>query len=133
MGEQRYHLAHPVTRIRGWHRERPDHPPPKTRSIASTPLVRCVDEDLADLSGSPYSRPGVSAAIGDGRSVLAARDRRYDVIHMGFAGTLSANAAAGFVLTENNLYTVEAFQEYFDHLRPQRRAGRVADPHGRRR
>jgi hypothetical protein len=60
----------------------------------------------------------VSTSIGDGRSVLAARDRRYDVIHMGFAGTLSANAAAGFVLTENNLYTVDAFQEYFDHLAP---------------
>jgi hypothetical protein len=24
----------------------------------------------------------------------------------------------GFVLTENNLYTLEAFQEYFDHIRP---------------
>jgi hypothetical protein len=81
-------------------------------------IRKVVDEDLSHLSGSPYSRPGVSTAIGDGRSVLAARDRHYDVIHMGFAGTLSANAAAGFVLTENNLYTVEAFQEYFDHLTP---------------
>ncbi len=81
-------------------------------------IRKVVDEDLAELSGSPYSRPGVSTAIGDGRSVLAAHDRRYDVIHMGFAGTLNANAAAGFVLTENNLYTVDAFQEYFDHLTP---------------
>ncbi len=58
----------------------------------------------------------MSTSIGDGRSVLAARDTKYDVIHIGFTDTLSANAAAGFALTENNLYTTEAFEEYFDHL-----------------
>jgi hypothetical protein len=77
-----------------------------------------VDEDLARFSGSPYSRPHVSTTIGDGRSVLAARDTKYNVLHIGFTNTLSANAASGFVLTENNLYTIEAFQEYFDHLAP---------------
>jgi len=77
-----------------------------------------VDENLARFSGSPYSRPNVNTTIGDGRSILAARDTKYDVLHIGFTNTLSANAASGFVLTENNLYTIEAFQEYFDHLRP---------------
>lgn len=80
---------------------------------------RVVDEDLGALSGRPYSRAGVSTVIGDGRSVLAARDTKYDQIHIGFTDTLSANAAQGFALTENNLYTVEAFDEYFDHLRPK--------------
>jgi len=56
--------------------------------------------------------------IGDGRSKLAARDTKYDVIHIGFTDTLSANSAAGFALTEANLYTREAYREYFDHLRP---------------
>lgn len=79
-------------------------------------IRRVVDEDLGYLSGSPYSRPGVNTTIGDGRSVLAARDTRYDQIHIGFTDTLSANAAQGFALTENNLYTVEAFLEYLDHL-----------------
>ena len=77
-----------------------------------------VDEDLARWSGSPYSLPGVSVDIGDGRSRLAARDTRYDVIHIGFTDTLSANSAAGFALTEANLYTREAYGEYFEHLAP---------------
>ena len=77
-----------------------------------------VDEDLGHLSGAPYSRDGVHTVIGDGRSVLAARDTRYDQIHIGFTDTLSGNAAQGFALTENNLYTVEAFLEYFSHLKP---------------
>jgi hypothetical protein len=77
-----------------------------------------VDEDLAEISGSPYSFPGVETEIGDGRSTLAARDEAYDQIHIGFTNTLSANAASSYALTENNLYTLEAFEEYLDHLRP---------------
>ena len=78
-----------------------------------------VDDSLAEQSASPYTRPGVSTTIGDGRSVLAGRDTKYDQIHIGFTDTLSANAAQGFALTESNLYTVEAFEEYLDHLQPR--------------
>ena len=77
-----------------------------------------VDDDLREWSGAPYSLPGVSVDIGDGRSTLAGRDTKYDVIHIGFTDTLSANSAAGFALTEANLYTLEAYEEYFDHLKP---------------
>jgi hypothetical protein len=77
-----------------------------------------VDDDLGHLSGSPYRREGVSTSIGDGRAILANRDTRYDQIHIGFTDTLSANAAQGFALSENNLYTLEAFDEYLDHLTP---------------
>ena len=77
-----------------------------------------VDEDLRGLSGGPYSLPGVSTAIGDGRSTLSERDERYDQVHLGFTDTYSGNSAQAFALTENNLYTVEAFQEYLEHLAP---------------
>ncbi len=81
-------------------------------------IRRVVDEDLGALSGSPYSRAGVSTRIGDGRSVLAARDDRYHHIHIGFTDTLSANSAQGLALLENNLYTLEAFEEFLDRLEP---------------
>jgi hypothetical protein len=81
-------------------------------------IRRTVDEDLGEWSGSPYSLPKVDTAIGDGRSILARRDRRYDQIHIGFTDTWSGNSAQAFALTENNLYTLEAFEEYLDHLRP---------------
>jgi hypothetical protein len=79
-------------------------------------IVDVVDHDLRRWSGSPYTLPHVSTAVGDGRSILAARDTKYDQIHIGFTDTLSANSATAFALTENNLYTTEAFDEYFDHL-----------------
>ncbi|MEA2421778.1 MAG: hypothetical protein QOF55_877, partial [Thermoleophilaceae bacterium] len=81
-------------------------------------IVDVVDRDLRRWSGSPYTLPHVRTSVGDGRSILAARDTRYDQIHIGFTDTLSANSATAFALTENNLYTTEAFDEYFDHLRP---------------
>jgi spermine/spermidine synthase len=77
-----------------------------------------VDNDLRSVSGSPYSRPRVHTTIGDGRAILAARSTKYDQIQLSFTDTLSATGAQGFALTENNLYTEEAFKQYFDHLRP---------------
>src|SRR5258708_32437670 len=32
--------------------------------------------------------------------------------------TWGPTAAGAFALSENNLYTIEAFREYFDHLKP---------------
>ncbi|HKE75047.1 MAG TPA: hypothetical protein VKB57_15600 [Acidimicrobiales bacterium] len=81
-------------------------------------IVHAVDVSLGKVSGSPYTRPGVSTTVGDGRAILASRSTKYDQIHIGFTDTLSANAAQGFALSENNLYTMEAFDEYFDHLKP---------------
>ncbi len=77
-----------------------------------------VDDDMGRISGSPYTLPGVRTTIGDGRSTLAARSSRYDQIQLGFTDTYSGNSGQAFALNESNLYTVEAFQEYLDHLRP---------------
>jgi hypothetical protein len=78
-----------------------------------------VDDDLAPKFGSAYELPRVHVEIGDGRSTLARRDTRYGEINIGFTNTLSGNAAQGAALTENNLYTVEAVNEYLDHLAPR--------------
>jgi hypothetical protein len=77
-----------------------------------------VGEELAGYTRSPYELPGVHTTIGDGRSELAQSERRYDQIQIGFTDTFSPNAAHAFALTENNLYTVEAFREYVQHLKP---------------
>ena len=81
-------------------------------------IVDIVDHQLGSFSGSPYTLPHVSTAVGDGRAVLARRSTKYDEIHIGFTDTLSADSAQGFALTESNLYTREAFDEYLDHLTP---------------
>ena len=81
-------------------------------------IVNVVDNALGSFSGRPYVAPGVSTAVGDGRSILASRSTKYDEIHIGFTDTLSGSSADAFALSEQNLYTVQAFEEYYDHLAP---------------
>jgi hypothetical protein len=77
-----------------------------------------VDGTLGHYSGSPYSLPRVHTVIGDGRAILSSQRTKYDKIDIGFTDAWGASAADALALSENNLYTVEAFEEYYDHLAP---------------
>ena len=72
----------------------------------------------ADYSQHLYERPDVHIQVTDGRSYLRSTPQRFDVVQMTLVDTWASTAAGAFALSENNLYTVEAFQEYFDHLKP---------------
>src|SRR5580658_5732307 len=71
-----------------------------------------------DYSLHLYERPDVHIHVTDGRSYLRSTSERYDVVEMTLVDTWASTAAGAFALSENNLYTVEAFREYFDHLKP---------------
>ncbi len=43
---------------------------------------------------------------------------RFDVILLGFVDSWAAVASGGLSLSENHLYTVEAFEAYYDRLTP---------------
>ncbi len=69
-----------------------------------------------DYSGRLYTRPDVRIAVEDGRSFVRRSPERYDVIQASLVDTWAATAAGAYTLTENSLYTVEAFEDYLDHL-----------------
>jgi len=69
-----------------------------------------------EYSGALYARPDVSIHVEDGRSFVRRSPDRYDVIQASLVDTWAATAAGAYTLTENSLYTVEAFGEYLDHL-----------------
>src|SRR4029077_774244 len=81
-------------------------------------IADAVREDFAGYSGDPYDLPGVTAIIGEGRSGLTARAARYDVVQISLIDTFTATAAGAYALSENGLYTVEAFRLYFQRLTP---------------
>ena len=72
----------------------------------------------ADYSHHLYDLPQVHIHIADGRSWVRNSRQRYDVIQMTLVDTWASTAAGAFALSENNLHTVEAFKEYFQHLNP---------------
>ena len=69
-----------------------------------------------DFSGGIYTNPRVRIAVDDGRSFVRAARDRYDIIQASLVDTWAATAAGAYTLTENTLYTVEAFDDYIDHL-----------------
>jgi len=85
--------------------------------IELNPLMRqVVNERYGDYSGRPYTLDGVDVIIDEARSRLHRIDRRFGIIQLSLIDTFSLNAAGGFVFSENNLYTREAFQLYFQRL-----------------
>jgi len=67
-------------------------------------------------SGGVYDRPDVHVTVEDGRSFVRRSAKRYDLIQASLVDTWAATSAGAYALSENSLYTVEAFEDYLDHL-----------------
>lgn len=93
---------------------------PSVTGIEINPLIATtvMRERYAEYSKGLYLHPRVSIHAAEGRAWLRASGRRFDVVQMTLVDTWAATAAGAFALSENNLYTVEAFQEYLEHLKP---------------
>ena len=70
------------------------------------------------VNGGLYDQPQVEIVVDEGRGVLRRSDAKYDLIYLSQVVTLAAERG-GYALTENTVYTVEAFAEYLAHLNPQ--------------
>ena len=73
-------------------------------------------EPFKSYSGSIYQQPNVHLVVDEGRSFIRNSKERYDIIQGTMVDTWAATAAGAFSLSENNLYTVEAFKDYVTHL-----------------
>src|SRR6266511_73893 len=81
-------------------------------------LVRLVAERFAAFAGHLFERPGVRVHVAEARSFVAGRRDRYDVIQIPLLDSFAAAAAGTHSLSESYVYTIEAFGQYLDHLRP---------------
>jgi len=70
------------------------------------------------FSGDVYHLPGVEVVTGEGRSYVRRSDAKYDLIQMTGTDTYTALASGSYVMSESYLYTLDAFRDYFDHVKP---------------
>jgi hypothetical protein len=86
--------------------------------IEINPLIAntIVRGRYADYTHQIYQLPQVHIHVSEGRSWIRSSREKYDVIQMTLVDTWASTSAGAFALSENNLYTVEAFREYFEHL-----------------
>ncbi len=94
---------------------------PSVTGIEINPIIAntIMRKRYADYTFHLYQLPEVHIHVSDGRSFIRASRDRYDVVQMTLVDTWASTAAGAFALSENNLYTVEAFREYFEHLKPE--------------
>jgi SAM-dependent methyltransferase len=80
-------------------------------------FLRLLTNDLRRFAGLA-DRPEVRLVHAEGRSHLAASGAAYDLIQMALVDTWASTSAGAMTLTENGLYTVEAWELFLDRLRP---------------
>ncbi len=80
--------------------------------------IEAIGTTFAAYSGDPYHRAGVRAIASEGRSYLASTQTAYDVLQISLIDTWAATSAGAYTLSENNLYTLEAFRSYLRRLAP---------------
>jgi len=80
-------------------------------------LIDLVKYRFADFAGDIYNRSDVSVHIAEARGYFAATRNRYDLIQFALIDSFGATSTGLYALSENYLYTVEAFKSYLAHLR----------------
>ncbi len=81
--------------------------------IIATTVMR---QKFPEKSRNLYLRPDVHIYVEDGRSFVRRSPDKYQVLQATLVDTWASTAAGAFALSENNLYTTDAFRDYLSHL-----------------
>ncbi len=81
-------------------------------------MIDLVNGRFADFTSDLYTLPGVRVYNSEARGFVTASSNRYDLIQVALLDSFSASSAGLYALSENYLYTLEAFSQYLQHLQP---------------
>jgi len=82
-------------------------------------IIGAVTERFGEFTGHLERDPRVAFVNDEARSYIARQRGRYDIIQASLIDTSAATAAGAFVLTENSIYTTDAWKVFLDHLAPR--------------
>jgi hypothetical protein len=82
-------------------------------------ILDAVNREFGDFTGHLDQNPKIRIINDEARSYIARSKDRYDIIETSLIDTWAATAAGAFVLSENSLYTVDAWKIFLDHLTPR--------------
>jgi hypothetical protein len=88
--------------------------------VEINPLIINLVSEAAyyrEYAGGLYTAyPGIHVELAEGRNFVARSTETYDLIQFSQVDTWAAAASGAYSLSENFLYTTEAFLDYYDHL-----------------
>jgi predicted membrane-bound spermidine synthase len=85
-------------------------------AVELNPLIVSKAKEFGKSAGNLYERKEVELFIDDGRRFISSSNSEYDMITIKLVDSWAAQLAGGYALSENYLYTVEAFRQYLQHL-----------------
>jgi SAM-dependent methyltransferase len=92
------------------------------RSVTGAEINRTIIETVTKTFGK-FSRlsgddPRIEIVHADGRNYVKNTSKRFDMIQLSGVDTYTLNSPGAMVVVENYLYTVEAFRDFLEVLRP---------------
>jgi hypothetical protein len=81
-------------------------------------IIDTVNGPFGDYTGHLDRYPGVTFVNDEARSYIARTEERFDILEASFIDTWAATAAGAYTLTENSLYTLEAWKLFLNRLTP---------------
>jgi hypothetical protein len=81
-------------------------------------IINAVNGRFGEFTGHLDRNPKVTFVNDEARSYVARQSERFDIIQISFIDTFAATAAGAFTLTENSLYTLEAWKLFLARLSP---------------
>ncbi len=88
----------------------------RVTAVEMNPLMLKFVRNYGARAANLYDRPDVETIQSEGRNFISRTNRRFDVILLGFVDSWASVASGGLSLSENYLYTAEAFRDYYNHL-----------------
>ena len=85
-------------------------------SVEINPIIYQTVKSYGDRAGNVYSREYVRSYVDEGRSFITRSSEKYDIVYVPFVDTWASVSSGGLSVSENFLYTLQGFQQYYDHL-----------------
>ena len=79
-------------------------------------ILHTVNEIFGNFTGHLDRNPKVTFVNDEARSYISRTDERFDIIEASFIDTWAATAGGALTLTENSLYTIDAWKLFLDRL-----------------
>ncbi len=90
---------------------------PQITGVEINPDInRIAYQTFGDFTGHLDQDPRVTIITDEARSFIARQTGTYDLIQLSLIDTWAASSAGAYTLTENSLYTVEAWVNFLSHL-----------------
>jgi len=85
-------------------------------AVELNPIIVDFVRHYGEKAGNIYNNHNVNLVLDEGRNFISRSREKYDVISLSFVDSWASVSSGGLALSENYLYTTEAFHEYFEHL-----------------